>query len=140
MALPRLAGKGHVPIVSPRRWRVFVPRGLVFCALTLFALAAGIMVQAGEEQPIPEFTEAFLKDLRNIEVGRRVWEEQCRHCHGKDAYPGKAPKLTPHRYTPAFVYHRVTYGFRGMPPWKDVYNEKERMAVVAWVLSPEFSP
>jgi mono/diheme cytochrome c family protein len=106
----------------------------------LVAFGAGQLVRAGEAQPIPEFTEAFLHDPANIERGREIWEEQCRHCHGKDAYPGKAPKLTPRRYTPAFVYHRVTYGFRGMPAWKDVYSEEERMAVVAWVLSEKFSP
>jgi mono/diheme cytochrome c family protein len=116
----------------------------VFAATLLATLllvpAAARPTDAGEDQPVPEFTEAFLNDPANIELGRKVWQEQCRHCHGKDAYPGKAPKLKPQRYTPEFVYHRVTYGFRGMPSWQDVYSEEERMAVVAWVLSKAFSP
>lgn len=114
--------------------------GTVALTALLLAPAAGRFVAADGDQPIPEFTQDFLNDPANIELGRRVWEEQCRHCHGKDAYPGKAPKLQPRKYTPAFVYHRVTYGFRGMPAWKDVYSEEERMAVVAWVLSERFSP
>lgn len=69
-----------------------------------------------------------------------VWDEQCRHCHGNSAYPGKAPKLKPGAYTPDFVYDRVTYGFRAMPPWKDVYNLQQCMAVVAYIKSDSFSP
>ena len=86
------------------------------------------------------FSDAYLTDPANIEAGEALWKKQCRHCHGKAAYPGKAPKLKPRRYTPDFVYDRVTYGFRKMPAWKDVYSREERKAVVAYVLSPEFSP
>lgn len=116
------------------------PFGVPALALLLLAAAAPRAADAGEDRPIPEFTEEFLQDPANIELGRKVWQEQCRHCHGKDAYPGKAPKLKPRKYTPEFVYHRVTYGFRGMPSWKEVYSEEERMVVVAWVLSAKFSP
>jgi len=86
------------------------------------------------------FGEEFLDDPANIEAGKKIWQEQCRHCHGKAAYPGKAPKLKPRRYTPEFVYDRVTYGFRKMPAWKEVYSKDERKAVVAYVLSRDFSP
>ena len=108
-------------------------------AASLLVLTASLG-HAGEKQPIPEFSDAFLKDPEVLALGERIWKEQCRHCHGRDAYPGKAPKLKPHRYTPAFVYHRVTYGFRGMPSWKEVYDRKERMAVTAYVLSKRFAP
>jgi mono/diheme cytochrome c family protein len=84
--------------------------------------------------------EQFLKAEENIQTGARIWEEQCRHCHGRDAYPGKAPRLQPAKYSPAFVYHRVTYGFRAMPPWEDVYTEHERKSIVAYILSSKFSP
>ena len=66
--------------------------------------------------------------------------QQCRHCHGRSAYPGKAPKLKPRKYTPEFVFDRVTNGFRKMPAWKEVYSADERRAIVAYVLSREFSP
>jgi hypothetical protein len=34
----------------------------------------------------------------------------------------------------------VTDGFRKMPPWKEIYNREERMSVVAYVKSGDFSP
>ena len=101
--------------------------------------AAGAAAQDGDAKPA-EFTEAFLNDPANVTAGGEIWVEQCRHCHGKSAYPGKAPKLKPRRYKPDFVYDRVTNGFRKMPPWKDVYNREERMRIVAYILSKEFSP
>lgn len=90
----------------------------------------------------PEMTRDYLKDPGHIALGRQVWEEQCRHCHGASAYPGKAPKLNPRRYRhrPDYVWDRVTNGFRKMPPWKDVYSKEELMGVVAYVLSDSFSP
>lgn len=88
----------------------------------------------------PEFTEAFLNDPQHLESGKEIWEDQCRHCHGRSAYPGKAPKLKPKTYEPDFVYERVTNGFRKMPPWKDVYTDEERMNVVAYILSRKFAP
>jgi mono/diheme cytochrome c family protein len=92
-----------------------------------------------EEAPAV-FTEAYLNDPANIEAGRAVWEGQCRYCHGAKSYPGKGPKLKPRRYKPGFVFKRVTNGFRGMPSWKEVYSREQRMAVVTYVLSKDFSP
>jgi cytochrome c5 len=37
------------------------------------------------------------------------------------------------------VYDRVTNGFRAMPPWKQEFSDEERKAVVAYILSKEFS-
>jgi len=88
----------------------------------------------------PEFTEAYLADPGNIELGKSLWGDLCRHCHGRSAYPGKAPKLKPRKYTPDFVFDRVTNGFRKMPAWGDSYSKEERMGVVAYVLSRSFSP
>jgi len=95
--------------------------------------------EAAMEQA-PEFTEAFLNDPVNFKAGMEVWQLQCRHCHGSSAYPGKAPKLKPRRYTPDFVFDRVTNGFRKMPGWKAVFSREQRMTVVAYVLSSNFSP
>ena len=81
-----------------------------------------------------------LQDPQRIAAGKDIWEQQCRHCHGRSAYPGKAPKLKPRKYTPEFVYGRVTNGFRKMPPWKDVFTDDERWSIVAWVMSKKFSP
>ncbi|HEX9903487.1 MAG TPA: cytochrome c [Propylenella sp.] len=92
-----------------------------------------------EEEPVI-FTEDFLADAAHIEGGKEVWEGTCRGCHGAQAYPGKAPKLRPKRYTPEFVFDRVTNGYKQMPAWKDVFTKEERMDVVAWILSDDFAP
>jgi len=109
--------------------------GLVVCA-PIIAFAA----DDSEEYPIPEFTEEFLADPETLATGKEVWESTCRGCHGASAYPGKAPKLQPSRYDAEFVYDRVTYGFRKMPAWEDVFSEEERMSVSAYVISQRFSP
>ncbi len=95
--------------------------------------------EAEPETP-PEFTEAILTDPVIIAGGAEIWGSQCRHCHGKNAYPGKAPKLKPRKYKPEFVFDRVTNGFRKMPAWKEVYSKDERIAVVAYIKSRKFSP
>ena len=86
------------------------------------------------------FTPEFLADAEHIAAGKEIWQGQCALCHGARAYPGKAPKLKPKRYTPNFAYDRITNGFRKMPAWKDVYDDEERMDLVAWILSRKFSP
>lgn len=101
--------------------------------------AAGSPQESADAEAVT-FSEEYLADPANIEAGKAIWQKQCRHCHGKAAYPGKAPKLKPRGYTADFVYDRVTFGFRKMPAWKEVYSREERKAVVAYVLSREFSP
>lgn len=90
--------------------------------------------------PPPPMPKELLQKPELIARGDAIWKEQCTHCHGSKAYPGKAPKLVPRRYTPEFVWDRVHNGFRGMPPWKEVYSEEDIVAVVAYVLSDEFWP
>ena len=94
---------------------------------------------AAEEPPV--FTEEYLKDPANYEAAKVVWET-CAGCHGSKAYPGKAPKLRPKRYSPQFVFHQMTFGSKNgkMPPFGDVFTKEERMAVAAWVLSKDFAP
>jgi mono/diheme cytochrome c family protein len=96
--------------------------------------------KAAADEPIPKFDAAFLRDPANIKVGFGVWSNQCRHCHGNAAYPGKAPKLNPGGMDPEFIYDRVTNGFRKMPPWKEVFSVEERKGVVAYIKSDSFSP
>ena len=85
------------------------------------------------------FSAAYLQNPANIALGKAVWHKRCQLCHGKLAYPGTAPKLQAWRYKPAFVYDRVTNGFRGMPALKQEFSEQERRAIVAYVMSPVFS-
>jgi len=128
-------------------WRRAAPILLVVIALSMAILEAAPAAQESSPGTVPSsgeqtvsFSEAYLGDQANIDAGKAVWQKQCRHCHGKAAYPGKAPKLKPSRYTADLVYDRVTYGFRKMPAWEKVYSQEERMAVVAFVLSDQFSP
>ena len=121
-------------------------RNRVIAAATGVALVAMLVAaqsRADEDEIVVEdveFTDAYMSDPANIKQGHEIWVEQCQHCHGSKAYPGKAPKLKPRKYKPDFVFYRVTKGFKGMPPWKDVYSLDERMAVVSYVMSKEFSP
>ena len=93
-----------------------------------------------DEVEDPAFTEDYLAQADAIESGGGSWAKQCRHCHGNSAYPGKAPKLTPAKYKPDFVFDRITDGFRKMPAWKSVFTLDERKALVAYILSDDFSP
>lgn len=110
-----------------------------FAAIAALVLVLPATAQDQGGPPVP-FTETFMEDPENIAAGEALWAAQCRHCHGAKAYPGKAPKLSPRRYSPEFVYHRVTYGFRKMPAWEKVYTDEERMQITAYILSDRFSP
>lgn len=95
---------------------------------------------AEPDEPVPTFTADFLLDAKVIGTGRDVWQQQCRHCHGNSAYPGKAPKLSPGSLDPVFIFDRVTYGFKGMPAWRHVFTREQRLALVAYIKSNSFSP
>jgi len=114
--------------------------GLVPLVWALMAAPAWSQAASAPAEPPPKFDAGYLGDKTVLQAGKEVWEQQCRHCHGNAAYPGKAPKLNPGSYTPDFVYDRVTYGFRKMPPWKDVFSTEQRKAVTAYVKSDSFSP
>ena len=92
------------------------------------------------KEPLPAFDKAYLSSRKNVAAGKDVWDNQCRHCHGAAAYPGKAPKLNPGQLAPDFIYDRVTYGFGKMPAWKDVFSLEQRKSVVAYIKSRDFSP
>ena len=106
-------------------------------ALVLLAMLWTAPIGIAEE---PEFTEEFLSDPEVIAHGQELFVAECRHCHGKSSYPGKAPKLKPKKLSAEDVYLRMTYGWRRMPPWEDILSEDERMAVTAYVKSKHFSP
>jgi mono/diheme cytochrome c family protein len=113
-------------------------KGIGWIAVALAACLYSGAAYAGEDKP--EFTKTFLNDEATFNKGKEIWFEQCTHCHGAKAYPGKAPQLNPRRYKPSFVYRRITKGFRKMPPWNEVYDKDERMAVVVYIMSNKFSP
>jgi len=102
----------------------------------MFATAVPATAQDVE---LPPFPKEILGDAAYEAEGKEVFGKICKFCHGKSAYPGKAPKLNPSRYTPEFVYDRVTNGFRGMPAFKEQFSEKELKAVTAFIMSKGFS-
>jgi len=112
--------------------------GALLCLLG--AATAGAQEQKAVKEPMPVFDKAFLSNKANIKTGKGVWDNQCRHCHGAAAYPGKAPKLNPGQLQPDFIYDRVTFGFGKMPAWKDVFSHEQRTGVVAYIKSRDFSP
>ena len=106
---------------------------------TAMAQTAASAAPAADE-PVPKFDAAYLSNAANIKLGQGIWTNQCRHCHGNSAYPGKAPKLKPGLLEPEFIFDRVTNGFGKMPGWKEVFTLEERKGVVAYVKSDSFSP
>ena len=102
-------------------------------------MVAALLAAAGARADETGLTEAFMTDPANIELGQELFVQQCAKCHGRGAYPGKAPKLNARKLTPEDIYLRVTYGFRRMPAWEHVFSDEERMAVTAYMKSPHFS-
>lgn len=112
-------------------------------AALVLVIGASLVVSApvvrAQDEAEPEFTEAFLNDQANIELGKELFQRQCTSCHGRSAYPGKAPKLKPAKMPPDDIYTKVTYGFRKMPPWEHVFSNHERAAITAYMKSDIFS-
>lgn len=108
--------------------------------LAIVPLTGWAQAAAPAAEPVPKFDKAYMSSKAAIDAGAEVWTTQCRHCHGRNAYPGKAPKLSPGGYTPEFVFDRVTNGFGKMPGWKEVFSVEQRKAVVAYIKSDAFSP
>ena len=120
-------------------WKTLTAAGLAGALALTLATAPAWPAKKKSVPPVP-FTDEMMAEQERIDAGEVIWKEQCAHCHGSKAYPGKAPKLRPARYKPDFVYRRVTDGFRKMPAWEEVYSDDERMNVVIYILSDQFSP
>ena len=115
---------------------------VLLCAFAAASAAAASGNAAGKQkaEPVPVFDKAYMSDPKNVKAGAKVWEDQCRHCHGAAAYPGKAPKLNPGQLQPDIIFDRVSNGFGKMPAWKEVFSLEQRKAVVAYIKSNDFSP
>ncbi len=112
----------------------------MLCRLAyVLSMLASLVVAEAAIADETGLTEAFMNDPANIELGQELFVQQCAKCHGKGAYPGKAPKLNARKLTPEDIYLRVTYGFRRMPAWEEVFSDEQRMAITAYMKSPHFS-
>lgn len=130
----------------PIRSTVATLKAAVFVAAAVAVASTLVRAQtpppaaAEPDEPVPTFAAEFLRDTKVIAAGQEVWQQQCRHCHGNSAYPGKAPKLSPGSLDPVYIFDRVTYGFKGMPAWRHVFTREQRLSVVAYIKSDGFSP
>jgi len=110
---------------------------ILFVILLLSVSALSLKVNSKEKI---QFTDEIMQNVDFFNQGKEIWFDQCTHCHGYKAYPGKAPKLKPKRYKPQFVYKRVAKGFRKMPAWEEIYSEEEIQSIVVYVMDKKFSP
>ncbi len=115
-----------------RRFRSLV---LASSLIGLLAASSAGIARADETG----LTEEFLNDPEQIELGDELFHQQCAKCHGKGAYPGKAPRLKVGKLSAEDIYLRITYGFRKMPSWEEVFTDDQRMAIAAYVKSNKFS-
>jgi len=107
-------------------------------AMSLTVTMQGVPAVADDAPPLPPFPKDALGNREYIEIGKQVFDKRCKFCHGKGVYPGKAPKLEPSRYTPEFIFDRVTHGYKAMPSWSHEFSTKELQGVTAYVLSRDF--
>ena len=109
---------------------------LILTVALVAAMSLSTVMSKADETGL---TEEFMTSDDNIELGRTLFQKRCKFCHGKGAYPGKAPKLKPKKLTSEQVYIRISYGFRAMPGWEHEFDDHERMALTAYIKSPIFS-
>jgi mono/diheme cytochrome c family protein len=109
----------------------------VILVLTMLALPALLPPSGAADET--GLTEDFMHDPANIELGQQLFRQQCTRCHGRSAYPGKAPRLNTSKMSPEEIYLKTTYGFGRMPPWEEYFSEHERMAITAYMKSNIFS-
>ncbi|CAM4169358.1 cytochrome-c oxidase, cbb3-type subunit III [Pseudoalteromonas byunsanensis] len=118
------------------------------------ALANGEYVQldkqiiAAEERFGPIFEafaqqdiETLAKDEKALEIGQRLFSQNCAQCHGSDARGGTGfPNLTDDAWlyggTPDKIKETLLHGrIAAMPPWKDALGEQGVKEMTAYVLS-----
>ena len=118
------------------------------------ALANGVNVQldqefiAADERFGPIFEsfakqdiESLVKDEKALEIGQRLFSQNCAQCHGSDARGGQGfPNLTDNDWlyggTPDKIKETLLYGrVAAMPPWGDALGEQGIKEMTAHVLS-----
>ncbi|MCC9658983.1 MULTISPECIES: cytochrome-c oxidase, cbb3-type subunit III [Pseudoalteromonas] len=118
------------------------------------ALANGVNVQldqefiAADERFGPIFEsfakqdiESLVKDEKALEIGQRLFSQNCAQCHGSDARGGQGfPNLTDNDWlyggSPDKIKETLLYGrVAAMPPWGDALGEQGIKEMTAHVLS-----
>ena len=110
-----------------------------FIFILILTSISALSIKVNSQEKI-KFTNEIMNNADLFKSGKEIWFDQCTHCHGYKAYPGKAPKLKPKRYKPQFVYKRIAKGFRKMPAWEEIYSQEEMQSIVVYVMDKKFSP
>ena len=85
--------------------------------------------------------ETLVKDDKALEIGQRLFSQNCAQCHGSDARGGQGfPNLTDNDWlyggTPDKIKETLLYGrVAAMPPWGDALGEQGIKEMTAHVLS-----
>ena len=85
--------------------------------------------------------ETLVKDEKALEIGQRLFSQNCAQCHGSDARGGQGfPNLTDNDWlyggSPDKIKETLLYGrVAAMPPWGDALGEQGVKEMTAHVLS-----
>ena len=85
--------------------------------------------------------ETLVKDEKALEIGQRLFSQNCAQCHGSDTRGGQGfPNLTDNDWlyggTPDKIKETLLYGrVAAMPPWGDALGEQGIKEMTAHVLS-----
>ena len=85
--------------------------------------------------------ETLVKDEKALEIGQRLFSQNCAQCHGSDARGGQGfPNLTDNDWlyggTPDKIKETLLHGrVAAMPPWGDALGEQGIKEMTAHVLS-----
>jgi len=85
--------------------------------------------------------ETLVKDGKALEIGQRLFSQNCAQCHGSDARGGQGfPNLTDNDWlyggSPDKIKETLLYGrVAAMPPWGDALGEQGIKEMTAHVLS-----
>lgn len=111
-------------------------------AIILAVRSAAIAAEPFEKVPVKASARVnpLVSDPDAAAAGKKLFEEHCAECHGRDALGGKhAPSLRSaviREATDGAVFWILTNGVvrHGMPPWSKL-PEPQRWQIVTWLKS-----
>jgi mono/diheme cytochrome c family protein len=124
------------------KWHLFATSGrfLLIANLYAFLVVASVPSFAGDNPGSSELAKESLSSADAADSGRKIFGQNCTYCHGSKGLGGKAQKLQCRTdLTTASLFDTITNGRQSgafiMPPWGDVFGEKERWELVAYILT-----
>jgi mono/diheme cytochrome c family protein len=124
------------------KWRFFATSGLFLLAANLWAflIVGSTPSSAGDNSGLPQLAKEALSSADAADTGRKIFAQNCTYCHGSKGSGGKAAKLQCRTdLTAASLFDTITNGRESgafiMPPWRDVFGDKERWELAAYILT-----